>query len=175
MNAPKLALDALPNDVRRQVEKLGHGSKTGLKRRPADRIGVDKTTVSIPLPARLTRMARDEAGASQAEGSGVDVDELYNRICMTLTTEERAQLCAMLSGSTVEDNDLEEQTSEREQREETGLATMTNDDPPNFPGMPRKGGTMVPLKKQAADSGDSYSRRFPGAKVDVQSWTGSAR
>jgi hypothetical protein len=184
MNAPKLALDALPKVVQKQVEDLGHDSKIALKRRPADKpvkVGFDKR--ALPILKAAVKMARDETPDSDfaLQQSGPDMSAVRTFLQNRLRPEDFKRLCDMLSGQDPdaypsEDDDLERETSEREQREETPLATMSNDDPPDFPGMPRKGGTMVPLKKQAADrKGASYADRFPGATVSNSTWTGHAR
>jgi hypothetical protein len=156
-----------------------YDSKVGLKRRPADKVkkpvlGYDKQALSILTHA--VKMARDEEPDSGfvLQKDGPDMDAVRVFLQNRLRPEDWKRLCDMLSGQDpdadpAEDNELERETSERERREETRLATMSNDDPPDFPGMPRKGGTMV--KKQAADRRynprASYDERFPGASVTV--------
>jgi hypothetical protein len=133
-----MAFDAAP--------KMSMGSKTGFKRKPADKpikvgypkpakLGIDKS--HLPILKAAVKMARDEI---EAEGRKPDMEAVKTFLQNRLRPEDWKRLNDMLMGQDpdqgeyVEDDDLESETSEREQREETGLATMSNakDEPLTF-------------------------------------------
>jgi hypothetical protein len=171
MNSPKLALDALPRSIRKQVESLGSDSRTGVKRRPADRLGVDKSGPRL----RLSKDEEPDSGPGALEQSGPDLEAVKNFLGDQLSDEAYQQLCEMLGGepeeSPAEDDDLQKETAEREAREAGRLQTMTNDEPPPFKGRPRPGGAMdgyarrfgSHFAKDEYRKTDDYASRFPGA------------
>jgi hypothetical protein len=156
-----MALDALPRSLRRNVEKLG-----------IDKIG-----------CRLGRDEEPDSGPAALQKDGPDIDAIKNFLRDHLPTEAYQRLCEMFcfEADPAEDDgeNLERETSEREEREETPLATMTNDEPEPFRGQPRPGGTMRAMDgyarkfghhfaKPAMDRmGADYETRFPGAVCNV--------